>query len=222
MTDNVSGNLVETINAIGNDIRLLSTTIVGVGRPDKPDTTNGKIKGTEPNGSVYESMDGAGVGAWQWQKRDDKWVVTVGDTGLITLKTQNLKAGAHIKLQRINNIVFCFMGGLSWGLFGYLGKKEGGFIPRQSGRIDIVAQGNIPVGFRAVSSLSYSFYDDDTGRAVANLYIGGQKDSNFMRITPFHENPKIRGNDAIPDIGASNLRTPAIIWITDENWIETR
>lgn len=220
MADNTSGNLVETIKAIGEDIRLLSTTIVGVGRPDKPDTTNGKIKGTEPNGSVYESIDGASVGAWQWQKRDGVWVVTVGDTGLITLKTQNLKAGAYVKLQRINNIVFCFMGGLNWGLFGYKGKKEGGFIPRQAGRIDIVAQGNIPIGFRAVSSLSYSFYDDDTGRSVANLYIGGKQDANFMRITPFHENPKIRGNDAIPDIGASNLRTPAIIWVTNDKWID--
>lgn len=124
------------------------------------------------------------------------------------------------KLQRINNIVFCFMGGLNWGLFGYKGKKEGGFIPRQAGRIDIVAQGNIPIGFRAVSSLSYSFYDDDTGRSVANLYIGGKQDANFMRITPFHENPKIRGNDAIPDIGASNLRTPAIIWVTNDKWID--
>lgn len=220
MADNTSGNLVETIKAIGEDIRLLSTTIVGAGRPDKPDTTNGKIKGTEPNGSVYDSIDGAGVGAWQWQKRDGVWVVTVGDTGLITLKTQNLKAGAYVKLQRINNIVFCFMGGLNWGLFGYKGKKEGGFIPRQAGRIDIVAQGNTPIGFRAVSSLSYSFYDDDTGRSVANLYIGGKQDANFMRITPFHENPKIRGNDAIPDIGASNLRTPAIIWVTNDKWID--
>ena len=220
MADNSSGNLVETIKAIGEDIRLLSTTIIGVGRPDKPDTTNGKIKGTEPNGSVYESMDGAGVGAWQWQKRGGEWVVTAGDTGLITLKTQNLKAGAYVKLQRINNIVFCFMGGLQWGLFGYLGKTEKGYTPRQAGRLDIVGQGNIPVGFRAVSSLSYSFYDDDTGRSVANLYIGGKQDSNFMRITPFHENPKIRGNDAIPDVGAKNLRTPAIIWITDDKWID--
>lgn len=220
MADNTSGNLVETIKAIGEDIRLLSTTIVGAGRPDKPETTNGKIKGTEPNGSVYESTDGAKVGAWQWQKRSGEWVVTAGDTGLITLKTQNLKAGAYVKLQRINNIVFCFMGGLSWGLFGYLGKTEKGYTPRQAGRLDIVAQGNIPVGFRAVSSLSYSFYDDDTGRSVANLYIGGKQDSNFMRITPFHENPKIRGNDAIPDVGAKNLRTPAIIWITDDKWID--
>nr|DAF87144.1 MAG TPA: hypothetical protein [Phage sp. ctHEp8]DAQ17159.1 MAG TPA: hypothetical protein [Caudoviricetes sp.] len=220
MADNTSGNLVETIKAIGEDIRLLSTTIVGAGRPDKPDTTNGKIKGTEPNGSVYDSIDGAGVGAWQWQKRDGVWVVTIGDTGLITLKTQNLKAGAYVKLQRINNIVFCLMGGLNWGLFGYKGKKEGGFIPRQAGRIDIVSQGYIPVGFRAVSSLSYSLYDDDTGRSAANLYIGGLQDSNFMRITPFHENPKIRGNDAIPDIGASNLRTPAIIWVTNDKWID--
>lgn len=62
--------------------------------------------------------------------------------------------------------------------------------------------------------------DDDTGRSAANLYIGGLQDSNFMRITPFHENPKIRGNDAIPDIGASNLRTPAIIWVTNDKWID--
>lgn len=211
--------LPEVIEQIGRDIKAM-TVVLGSGRPDKPDTTNGKIKGTEPNGSVYDSIDGAGVGAWQWQKRDGVWVVTVGDTGLITLKTQNLKAGAYVKLQRINNIVFCFMGGLNWGLFGYKGKKEGGFIPRQAGRIDIVAQGNIPIGFRAVSSLSYSFYDDDTGRSVANLYIGGKQDANFMRITPFHENPKIRGNDAIPDIGASNLRTPAIIWVTNDKWID--
>lgn len=220
MADNSSGNLVETIKAIGEDIRLLSTTIIGVGRPDKPETTGSKIKGNEPNGSVYESTDGANVGAWQWQKRGNEWVVTAGDTGLITLKTQNLKAGAYVKLQRINNIVFCFMGGLQWGLFGYLGKTEKGYTPRQAGRLDIVGQGNIPVGFRAVSSLSYSFYDDDTGRSVANLYIGGKQDSNFMRITPFHENPKIRGNDAIPDVGAKNLRTPAIIWITDDKWID--
>lgn len=220
MADNSSGNLVETIKAIGEDIRLLSTTIIGVGRPDKPETTGGKITGNEPNGSVYESTNGANVGAWQWQKRGNEWVVTAGDTGLITLKTQNLKAGAYVKLQRINNIVFCFMGGLQWGLFGYLGKTEKGYTPRQAGRLDIVGQGNIPVGFRAVSSLSYSFYDDDTGRSVANLYIGGKQDSNFMRITPFHENPKIRGNDAIPDIGAGNLRTPAIIWVTNDKWID--
>ena len=78
MADNSSGNLVETIKAIGEDIRLLSTTIIGVGRPDKPETTGSKIKGNEPNGSVYESTDGANVGAWQWQKRSGEWVVTAG------------------------------------------------------------------------------------------------------------------------------------------------
>lgn len=222
MTDSVNGNLVETIKAIGNDIRLLNTTITGVGRPDKPSTTNGKITGNEPNGTVYESTDGAGVGAWQWQKRKDKWITTAGDTGLINLTTINLKQGAYIKLQRINNIVFCFMGGLQWGLFGYKGKAESGFKIRQIGRFDIVEQNNIPVGFRAVSSLSYLLYDDSTGRAVANLYIGGKQDSNFMRITPFHENPKIQNNDAIPDHGLSTLRTPMLIWVTDDDWINQR
>ena len=124
MADNSSGNLVETIKAIGEDIRLLSTTIIGVGRPDKPETTGGKITGNEPNGSVYESTNGANVGAWQWQKRGNEWVVTAGDTGLITLKTQNLKAGAYVKLQRINNIVFCFMGGLSWAYLALKVKKR--------------------------------------------------------------------------------------------------
>ena len=118
-------------------------------------------------------------------------------------------------------MVLGLRGGWTWGLLGQLGKTEKGQIPRQAGRSESVGQGYMPVGVRAVSSLSYAFYDEKKGRSAANLYIGGKQDSNFMRITPFHENPKIRGNDAIPDIGASNLRAPTIIWVTNDKWIDS-
>ncbi|MBS7021717.1 MAG: hypothetical protein KH127_00585 [Haemophilus parainfluenzae] len=32
------------------------------------------------------------------------------------------------------------------------------------------------------------------------------------------EEPKIKGNDAIPDIGPKNLRPPAMMWTTSDPW----
>lgn len=195
-----------------------SVIITGNGRPDKPETTGGKITGKEPNGTLYESSDGGRVGAWKWQKRNGKWMVTDGDTGLVNAVTKNLKPGAYIKLRRQGNLVSCHMGGLSWGLFGYLGKKESGFSPRQAGRVEVIGSGGIPLGFRADDSCGFSLFDDDTNRAVAGIYVGGVGDSNFMRFTPYHADPKIKGNDAIPDIGPKNLRPPAMMWTTSDPW----
>ena len=116
--------LPEVLEQIGRDVKAI-TVVLGRGRPDKPDTTGDKItveepkiKGNEPNGTIYESSDGGGVGAWKWQKRNGKWVVIDGDTGLVNAVTKNLKPGAYIKLRRHGNLVSCHMGGLSWGLFG--------------------------------------------------------------------------------------------------------
>lgn len=106
--------LPEVIEQIGRDVKAI-TVVLGSGRPDKPETTGGKITGQEPNGTIYESSDGGRVGAWKWQKRNGKWVVTDGDTGLVNAVTKNLKPGAYIKLRRQGNLVSCHMGGLSWG-----------------------------------------------------------------------------------------------------------
>ena len=113
--DKLLQQLPEVIEQIGRDVKAI-TVVLGRGRPDKPDTTGDKIteeepkiKGNEPNGTIYESSDGGGVGAWKWQKRNGKWVVTDGDTGLVNAVTKNLKPGAYIKFRRQGNLVSCHM-----------------------------------------------------------------------------------------------------------------
>lgn len=200
------------------EVAYTSNALVGPGRPDDPSTTNGVIKSTETDGMMYQSTDGAGVGAYLWQRVNDKWVVVYGNTGLITLKnTKSLKPNAYIKLQRINNTVYCFMGGLSFDLFGYAGKTEKGFYSRQPARIEVIGQGGIPVGFRASVSLNFQLFDDDTNKPVAGVYVGGVKDANFMRFTPYKEGATgTPTNDWIPDVGPTNLRPQAMVWTTDE------
>ena len=101
-----------------------SQIITGNGRPDKPDTTgdvlNGvenKIKGNEPNGTIYRSINGAGVGAYLWQKQNNKWIVISGDTGPRRMgnSSVNIKEGA-IYLRRMNNRVECSFNTGRWTL----------------------------------------------------------------------------------------------------------
>ena len=200
------------------EVAYTSNALIGPGRPDDPSTTNGVIKGTEIDGMMYQSTDGAGVGAFLWQRVNDKWVVVSGNTGLITLKnTKSLKPNAYIKLQRINNTVYCFMGGLSYDLFGYAGKTEKGFFSRQPARVEVIGQGGIPEGFRASVSLNFQLFDDDMNKPVAGVYVGGVKDANFMRFTPYKEGATGKPtNDWIPDVGPTNLRPQAMVWTTDE------
>lgn len=200
------------------EVAYTSNALIGPGRPDDSSTTNGVIKGTETDGMIYQSTDGAGVGAYLWQRVNDKWIVVSGNTGLIILKnTKSLKPNAYIKLQRINNTVYCFMGGLSYDLFGYAGKTEKGFFSRQPARVEVIGQGGIPEGFRASVSLNFQLFDDDTNKPVAGVYVGGVKDANFMRFTPYKEGATGRPtNDWIPDVGPTNLRPQAMAWTTDE------
>ena len=73
VTDNSDGTA--TIATDTGSLEVFTTAqdagfpIVGPGRPDVPSTTEGRITGTEPVGTEYRSTDGAGVGAWVWQKR---------------------------------------------------------------------------------------------------------------------------------------------------------
>ena len=86
---------------------------VGPGDPRTPDTTSGQITGSEPNGCMYRSTDGGGVGGYLWTKRGGVWVCEIGDTGWINLNAKldttkwSLAAGALAGLfvRRIANTV---------------------------------------------------------------------------------------------------------------------
>lgn len=104
-----------------------SPIITGNGRPDKPETTGGKITGREPNGTFYASLNGAGVGAYLWQKQNGNWIVISGDTGNRIIRSAiNIKSG-FVYLQRINNLVICSFTGGAWSSISFYGKNNSNF-----------------------------------------------------------------------------------------------
>lgn len=136
-----------------------STIITGNGRPDKPDTTDGKITGREPNGSFYYSTNGAGVGAYLWQKQNNKWIVISGDTGPRRMgnSSVNIKEGA-IYLRRMNNRVECSFNTGRWDTISFYGSSNPKFTRKNHAkRMDILPSPRIPVGFRTKTPLCFLF-----------------------------------------------------------------
>jgi len=187
--------------------------IYGAGRPDKPDTTDGKIKDNEPNGTVYISSNGAGVGAWKWIKAKGIWQVVYGDTGDITLRSINTVKGNLVKIRRYNNLVIVTFGGGPWGWFQALGKGSAGFFQRKRNtrNIDIITLNGIPQGFRTDFSLIKPFYNDN-GIELGKLYIGGKGDSNYLEMRFLEE---------IRNENYTDLRFPDLMWYTTEPFPDT-
>lgn len=198
-----------------------STIITGNGRPDKPETTRfivtspdglgsyeNKIKGNEPNGTFYNSTDGAGVGAYLWQKQKGKWNVISADTGVrrITQGVANIKSG-YVSLRRVNNIVECAFTGGAWGAIYFYGSANSNFKRKpHPKRMDILGNSQIPVGFRATNSIMLPFYSDD-GEHLGMVYIGGMSNYNYIEL---------RFQDKPPTADMDIVRMPVISWITDE------
>lgn len=190
--------------------------ITGNGRPDKirnPDTTNGKITGNEPNGTIYVSIDGAGVGAYQWQKQNNKWNVISADTGVrrITQGAVNIKSG-YVSLRRVNNTVECAFTGGAWGAIYFYGSANSRFTRKSHPkRMDILGNSRIPVGFRSTNSIMLPFYSDD-GDHLGMVYVGGTSNYNYIELR-FKDKPPTEDMDIV--------RMPVISWITDEPFPET-
>nr|DAX33054.1 MAG TPA: hypothetical protein [Caudoviricetes sp.] len=191
-----------------------SQIITGNGRPDKPDTTgdvlNGvenKIKGNEPNGTIYRSINGAGVGAYLWQKQNNKWVVISGDTGARRMNTSvNIKEG-YISLRRVNNTVECSFSKGRWDTVSFYGSSNSKFIRKNHAkRMDLLSNSKIPPGFRTSVPIMLPFYSDD-GDNIATVYVGSRADSNYIEL---------RFKDKLPTDDLNYMRMPVISWITDE------
>ena len=191
-----------------------SAIITGNGRPDKPDTTgdvlNGvenKIKGNESNGTIYRSINGAGVGAYLWQKQNNKWIVISGDTGSRRMNTSvNIKEG-YISLRRVNNTVECSFSKGRWDTVSFYGSSNSKFTRKNHAkRMDLLPNSKIPLGFRTSVPIMLPFYSDD-GDNIATVYVGSRADSNYIEL---------RFKDKLPTDDLNYMRMPVISWITDE------
>lgn len=190
-----------------------SMIITGNGRPDNPETTDGKIKGNEPNGTIYNSTNGAGVGAYLWQKQKNVWQVISGDTGArrVTKSVSNIKSG-FITLRRINNLVECTFGGGQWGAIYFYGTNNKEFKRKtHPKRMDLLSNSGIPYGFRAVNNTMLPFYGDD-GEHLGMVYVGGRSNYDYIEL---------RFQDKPPAEDMNIVRMPVIYWITNEPFPET-
>nr|DAU78681.1 MAG TPA: hypothetical protein [Caudoviricetes sp.] len=202
-----------------------SMIITGNGRPDKPETTMyiipssdgfdtyvNKVKGNEPNGTFYSSTNGAGVGAYLWQKQNGKWNVVSADTGVrrITDGAVNIKQG-YVSLRRVNNTVECAFTGGAWGAIYFYGSDNKKFTRKNhSKRMDVLQNSKIPYGFRSTNSIMLPFYSDD-GEHVGMVYVGGVSNYNYIEL---------RFKDKLPTADMDIIRAPVISWITDEPFPE--
>lgn len=190
-----------------------STIIAGNGRPDKPQTTNGKIAGNEPNGTFYSSVDGAGVGAYLWQRQNNKWVVISGDTGARRMSNAsvNIKEGA-VHLRRVNNTVECSFSKGRWDTVSFFGSSNSKFTRKNHAkRMDILPNYQIPSGFRTNTPIMLPFYSDD-GDQIATVYVASIGDRSYIEL---------RFKDKVPTADLDYMRMPVISWITDDPFPDT-
>lgn len=183
-------------NTPGNN-KLIS----GSGRPDANDHPNNNA----PVGTIFVDVNSTN-GASVWYKdKTNTWKVIVGDTGWIDLKNINVYNKSKIQIRRINDVVYLKFGGLQYGLFGHIpygkmtAKKEKNKIFR------IVDISGIPIGFRSDDAYIGSIISDidEPGSIVASYYVGGQSDSNFI---------KVLYNNIVPEKDVKDLRPQPGSW----------
>lgn len=189
-----------------------SPIITGNGRPDKPETTGGKITGSESNGTFYNSTNGDRVGAYLWQKQNGNWIVISGDTGNRIMRSAiNIKSG-FVYLQRINNLVICSFTGGAWSSISFYGKNNSNFKRKSHAkRFDLLRTNGIPYGFRTPLAFMLPFYDDN-GNHVGMVYVGGTGNYNYIEL---------RFKEDVPAEDLDLMRLPVITWVTSDPFPET-
>lgn len=187
-----------------------SSELTGTGMP------NGKVEGTL--GQTY--VDTAKTnGALKWIKRTPSgntgWAVLDGDTGWKTLNSTSKLGASYVKARRINDIVQLQFGGLQWGWFGIVRRGGLGFVAHPGNRekkVFILANGQMPYGYRTATSLIGPIYNDD-GVPYGTWYLGGYGDANHLRFQFLDPIPADR------DIG--DIRVSNISYFTDDPWPTT-
>ena len=140
----------------------------GKGRPDKPETTEGAIVGDEADCTRYLSTDGAGTGAWEWEKRGGVWHVVRGDTGLRKLTSGALADNSFLLIRRNEVQVYVqFYNKGNWGIIKF--KPMSGATTSGSGEARSFNLYGIQEGFRGCMAVICPLYDDNTLTQIGGI-----------------------------------------------------
>ena len=142
----------------------------GKGRPDKPETTEGAIVGDEADCTRYLSTDGAGTGAWEWEKRGGVWHVVRGDTGWRKLTSSALADGSFILIRRTEvQVDVQFYNKGNFGIIKF--KPWSKAVQRGGGSFELY---RIHEGFRGCMAVICPLYDDDTLTQIGGINFNTQ------------------------------------------------
>lgn len=147
----------------------------GKGRPDKPETTEGVILGDEEECTRYLSTDGAGTGAWEWEKRGGVWHVVRGDTGWREIENPQKYFG-KIRLRRVDDRISLEFGGGQFDSFGVvkLSKSAQAESPEDKRFSARILQ--LPNGWRSCTNAINQIFDDTARAQIGMVVIGGMRD----------------------------------------------
>ena len=137
----------------------------GKGRPDKPNTTGNVIQGDEADLTRYISTDGAGTGAWEWEKRDGVWHVVRGDTGWRKIRSNALSDTSFILIRRTEvQVDVQFYNTDNWGIIQF--KPYSQAPKRGVGSFELYP---IQEGFRGCMAVICPLYDDNTLTQIGGI-----------------------------------------------------
>ena len=187
----------------------------GKGRPDKPETTEGAIVGDEEDCTRYLSTDGAGTGAWEWEKRGGVWHVVRGDTGWREFENPEKYFG-KIKLRRTNDRISIEFGGGKWDYFGTVKLSQSAKDPDKGNDINgyRIELHKLSEGFRSCTNAINQIFDDETNAQVGMVLVGGVKDNLGMVDLRFAMTVNRENN-------FNSLRIGIVTFPTVDRWPET-
>lgn len=150
------------------EVEVAVKWLKGKGRPDKPETTESVIQGDEAECTRYLSTDGAGTGAWEWEKRGGVWHVVRGDTGWRKLTSGALADGNFLLIRRNGaQIDVQFYNKGNWGIIKF--KPWSKATTRGSGNGASFQLYNIQEGFRGCMAVICPLYDDNTLTQIGGI-----------------------------------------------------
>ena len=162
----------------GSEFGYLETPVfTGVGRPDKEETLPNQLTSIlrqVPNGTRYISTNGAGVGAWEWLKVNNNWVVTRGDTGWIRIQSEFLEKG-FIYLRRTETGAQISIRGGEYDSFQMKNNATG------NGRYNLWNV-EIPTGFKTETAVAQQATYDFNSAPFGYLLLTSASDASRIQL----------------------------------------